>query len=130
MQPFTGGLAAPRQLLEDIAHSGTKDIPLHDATIEYENDIPIGALVIEKTTGEWRLWSVRVEPGFHRMGLACDLVAAVQDEARRANVVVSVIVGRRSPAVQLLRKHGFDVAAETDAEALLKWRRPLALRVS
>lgn len=100
-----------------LAHypNASRDLILADG-------IPVGRLYVDRWLTEIRIMEITLLPEARGRGIGGKLLADLQDEARKANKLLSIHVERFNPALSLYSRLGFIVAEDKGVYLLLHWQ--------
>lgn len=84
--------------------------------------IPVGRLYVDRWLTEIRIMEITLLPETRGRGIGGKLLADLQDEARKANKLLSIHVERFNPALSLYSRLGFIVAEDKGVYLLLHWQ--------
>lgn len=100
-----------------LAHypNASRDLILADG-------IPVGRLYVDRWLTEIRIMEITLLPETRGRGIGGKLLADLQDEARKANKLLSIHVERFNPALSLYSRLGFIVAEDKGVYLLLHWQ--------
>lgn len=107
---------------DEEAHMQRVRYHYDDARIICLDSQPIGLFKAYRSETEWYLVQIQVAPGHQGRGIGEQVIRTLLDEARQANLPVSLRVLHGNPARRLYERLGFRPAAEEEIETLLTWR--------
>jgi GNAT superfamily N-acetyltransferase len=86
-----------------------------------EGGRPVGRVSIDRAAHPWYLVDLAVLPDARRRGIASELLARLQAEARSAGVPIELHVGEDSPALRLYLRNDFVVTAGEGPDLRMRW---------
>jgi GNAT superfamily N-acetyltransferase len=82
---------------------------------------PIGRLYVDRWADQIRIIDIALLPEARGCGVGTQLLQALLDEGRRANLPVTIHVERFNPALRWYERMGFQVAEDKGVYLFLKW---------
>ncbi len=104
-----------RQRGHDVSH------PLARRQILMDGPRPLGRLSVDRAADPWYLVDLAVLPGARGRGLASELLARLQVEARVAGVAIELHVAADNPALRLYLRADFVITATEGPDLRMRW---------
>jgi ribosomal protein S18 acetylase RimI-like enzyme len=95
--------------------------PLAHRYIVVEGLRPVGRLSVDRAAQPWYVVDLGVLTGARGRGIASQLLARLQAEARTAGVAIELHVAADSPALRLYRRNHFAVEEADGPDLRMKW---------
>ena len=95
--------------------------PLARRQIVMEGRRPVGRLSIDRSAHPWYVVDIAVLPSARGRGIASELLARLQAEARTVGVAIVLHVAADSPALRLYLRNNFAVEAAQGPDLRMRW---------
>ncbi|ATF34164.1 N-acetyltransferase [Burkholderia thailandensis] len=92
-----------------------------DAKVIRADDEDVGLLKVSRAVAEWHVHQLQISPDYQGRGIGKAVLGLVLEEAKDANVAVSLSVMHDNPARRLYERLGFKLVGETPRDVLLVW---------